>query len=119
MQESVFEEGPFVCESIRTKTVLCPFESQLARLRGGKPAQAGRRSVSRLSLSASVGSRGTLPCQDARSQRLGEATFDQYRRFRNFAAHPSEYNCTIGEALGFIHLAIEQVKKWKTVGAPA
>ena len=37
MPESVFEEGPFVCESIRTKTVLCPFESQLARLRGGNP----------------------------------------------------------------------------------
>src|SRR2546427_7423755 len=33
------------------------------------------------------------------------------RPFRNFAAHPSEYAHTEGEAQGLIHLALEQVKK--------
>jgi hypothetical protein len=33
------------------------------------------------------------------------------RPFRNFAAHPSEYTHTKGEAQGLIHLASEQVKK--------
>jgi len=34
------------------------------------------------------------------------------RPFRNFAAHPSEYTHSTGEAAGLIHLAAEQVKKW-------
>jgi len=37
---------------------------------------------------------------------------DQCRVFRNFAAHPSEYNYTKGDAQGIIHLAAEQVRKW-------
>src|SRR5436309_4319980 len=37
---------------------------------------------------------------------------DQCRGFRNFAAHPSEYNYTKGDAQGIIHLAAEQVRKW-------
>jgi hypothetical protein len=36
---------------------------------------------------------------------------DLCRHFRNFAAHPSEYGHTEGEAQGIIHLAAEQVKK--------
>ncbi len=35
------------------------------------------------------------------------------RPFRNFAAHPSEYEYSSGEAAGLIHLAAEQVRKWK------
>lgn len=38
---------------------------------------------------------------------------DQCRGFRNFAAHPSEYNYTKGDAQGIIHLAAEQVRKWR------
>ncbi len=34
------------------------------------------------------------------------------RPFRNFAAHPSEYSHSKGEATGIIHLATEQVRKW-------
>ncbi len=34
------------------------------------------------------------------------------RPFRNFAAHPSEYTHSTGEAAGLIHLAAEKVKKW-------
>lgn len=33
------------------------------------------------------------------------------RPFRNFAAHPSEYEYSRGESLGLIHLAAEQVRK--------
>ena len=36
---------------------------------------------------------------------------DLCRPFRNFAAHPSEYAHTKGEAQGIIHLASEQVRK--------
>jgi len=37
---------------------------------------------------------------------------DQCRVFRNFAAHPSEYNYTKGDAQGIIHPAAEPVRKW-------
>lgn len=37
---------------------------------------------------------------------------DQCRGFRNFAAHPSEYKYTEGDAQGIVRLATEQVRKW-------
>ena len=42
---------------------------------------------------------------------------DQCRGFRNFAAHPSEYTYTKGDAQGIIHLAAEQVRKWNKSAA--
>jgi len=44
---------------------------------------------------------------------------DLCRPFRNFAAHPSEYTHTKGEAQGVIHLATDQVKKWTGAGGEA
>lgn len=35
------------------------------------------------------------------------------RPLRNFAAHPSEYDYTHGEAAGLVQLASEQVRKWR------